>query len=169
MGRIQRYAEGFLSLVGNKVGGREPTELSDVVLPTVDMTQLLLGRTLATEGGIGLAMGVGDTITIEVPDNEVWLLHQVSYEYAATTNTDRANGKFYLTHLPQSSDPINEIIIAAWDSPVNAAANVHEKQRSQYFATPWVLTAGVDIVFEMTDETTNPTVAAKVGFYRLTA
>ena len=74
MGRIQRYAEGFLSLVGNKIGGREPTQLSDVVVPSVDMTQLLLGRTLSVEVVTMATSAYGDTQEMTVPDNEVWLL-----------------------------------------------------------------------------------------------
>ena len=170
MGRIQRYAEGFLSLVGNKVGGREPTALSDTVVPFVDMTQLLAGRLLAVEGGISLTSNVGDQIDVQVPDNQVWLLHQVSSEVTRAAFGNEVRVSAQLTNLPGSSDPINYVDIMQPDEQLVGRNNNSLIIESAHFDTPWVLTAGVIVRFEVVDANTAALPwAGKCGFYRLTA
>lgn len=171
MGRIQRYAEGFLSLVGNKVGGREPTQLSDVVMPMVNMTELLLGRTIAVElDTVAANTNYGASMTLTVPDNEVWLLKGVSWAVLTAAAADRVNIHVYLTNLPESSSPADEAIILADDMLGGGFQVIHTLSRAVTFDTPFVLPAGAQIGYEVID-TNKGTLSwnGKAVVYKLTA
>jgi hypothetical protein len=170
VGRIQRYAEGFLSLVGNKVGGREPTQLSDVVIPTVDMTELLRGRLLASEGGISLTSAITDQVVITVPENEVWVMCQASFEYTKSGAADRLRAIAYLTKLPGSNDPLNTLPLLISEAPYNSLVATARIIGAEHFAAPFVLTAGAQCVFEIAD-TNNAALpwSGKIGVYKFDA
>ena len=151
MGLLQRTAEGFLDLVGAKIGGRNPTQYSDLVVAQVDMTQLLLGRTLAVETVTVATSAYGDGAELTVPDGEVWLLTSVSWAVLTDTDGDRVNIHVYLTDLPQSTTPADEAIVLAPAYPLGGSAHIHTISRCAYFGTPFVLTPGSKIGWQVLD------------------
>lgn len=150
MGFLQRTADGFLDLTGQRVGGKYPTGISDSVVPVIDIRALLAGRTIASETAASLTSAVGDQAVITVPDNETWLLFGVSLEVQPALASELFEFQIYLTQLPGSSDPINKIILGAADFPAGTRAN-----RKPSFARtfdPIALSAGCQVIGEVTDE-----------------
>ena len=170
MGRVQQYAEGFLSLIGNKVGGREPTALSDVVMPTVDMTELFLGRKLTTSRELSTATSAYlDSLTISVPDGKIWLLMNVSTNVALTASTQRVVFRAGLRNL--DGDPLQaNMIMGSADAYDAAISATHTLTQVKNFARPYVLHPGIDILYEVID--TNNAIAtwsAHASYYELDA
>jgi len=168
--RLQRNAEGFLSLIGNKIGGREPTVIADTVVAGVDMTQLLMGRLLAVEQDVLATSAYGDTIELEVPDGEVWLLQGVSWAVLTVAAANRTNIHVYLTNLPSSPTPTDQAIILAGEYPAAGSTVIHTLSRERVFDRPFVLTAGCKIGYEVIDTThVGLSWNGKAAIYRLSA
>lgn len=155
MGVLNRTPEGFLDLTGQRVGGRYPTQLSDVVAPTVDLSYLLKGRLTAVETAASLTSNVGDQVTIDVPDNENWLLFNLGTQYITTANNDRVWIGIYVDELPGSSDPANKMLIHA-NEPAVGINNVHTFYSASSIE-PMLLTPGTQIVGECLDESSGGT------------
>lgn len=72
MSQINRVPWGLQSLLGTKNFGKNPSDLAQSVLPTVDLGPHLRYETMRTERNTGVIAAVGDTVEIEVPVNEAW-------------------------------------------------------------------------------------------------
>lgn len=170
MGSLFRTPEGFLDLTGQRVGGRYPTAVSDAVAPTIDLLPLIGSRLIASEVAPSLTSAVGDSVTIEVPDNEVWLLFQVSWSATPTATNRNMSARIYLTNMPGANDPANQLPLSLelGYAPTGLSA-VHTYGRSSHFPNTIALPAGVVITAEITDtnHTTSPW-SLQAGFYRLT-
>lgn len=170
MGRLQRNAEGFLSLIGNKIGGREPTVVADTVVAGIDMTQLLLGRTLAVETVTVATSNYGDGAELTVPDGEVWLLTSVSWAVLTGAAGQQFSLHVYLTNLPQSTTPGDEAIILAGPIDPGGVAGIHTVSRAATFDTPFVLTAGSRIGWQVIDSiVAGASWNGKASVYKLSA
>lgn len=152
MGKLFRTPEGFLDLTGQRVGGRYPQEVSDVVAPTLDISAIVGGRLLAVETGASLTSGIGDNIQLTVPDNEVWLLRGVSFEFLRDTNAAyRLEIGVRLTNLGSSSDPANQAYIFAHFFPSGLDVNSNPAEGTT-FDRPFALPPGSIIEAVVLDE-----------------
>jgi hypothetical protein len=149
VGVLNRTPDGFLDLSGQRVGGRYPTQLSDVVAPTVDLTTLLTGRLVASETAQILTSNVGDTATIEVPENETWLLFCVSLLYTAGPS-QRLTLRAYLQNLPGSSDPANTVDVGVFIGSAGIDASRFQSGTTHF--NPIALSPGTLIVGQVQDE-----------------
>ncbi len=148
MGKLNRTPEGFLDWTGQRVGGRYPTEISDVVAPTVDVSDFLGGRLIAAEQGSFATSAVGDSVTLTVPQNENWLLFGVSCFFISTAGVDDVRWQIVLTNLPGSSSPANIIPIQApFDTAPGLNVIAVNGPPALYFARPIPLSPGCQIVY----------------------
>lgn len=76
MSRLSGFPQGLLGLIGSVTFGNNPKELSDAVVPTVDIadlfelsTQVVISDVLNPVPGTGFRQG---TPAITVPTGEVW-------------------------------------------------------------------------------------------------
>ena len=167
MGRIQAWTEGFLSVLGNKVGGRQPVAVSDIVMPTIDVTSYLVGRKLACENSLVVTSNVGDNTNFVVPDGEVWLLKTIAWTAVPPLAADRTNIKCELRRLPS---PVLTSTLPVLFQPYMSSGSNNNRTigQVQHFDEPLVLTPGVQIWFEVVDgNAANIAWAGRVGFYRL--
>lgn len=151
MGKLFRTPEGFLDLTGENVGGRYPPNIAQTAAPIIDMTQLLLGRTLAVETVTSLDSTFGSVEELTVPENEIWLLMSISSSVLMAGITSQVNMIAYLSNLPESTTPADESIILSGPLDANGAAAVHSLVKSRVFATPFVLTPGCIIGWAVVD------------------
>lgn len=69
---IQNYPPGLLTLLGLK-GGENPTSLSDVVVPIVDVTpRYNAGLVTTKSSGSSVVNTLGASLTLTVPAGECW-------------------------------------------------------------------------------------------------
>ena len=170
MGKLNRTPEGFLDLTGQQTGGRYPTEIADTVAPTMDLFPIVGSRLISTETAPLLTSAVDDVATIEVPENENWLLFQVSYIVIGGIAADKVRIAVRLTQLPGSSNPLNLLyLINSHDDIATGLAASHYFGQAKSFAQPIALSPGCQIQALVTDTNNNALGwALNVGFYRLT-
>lgn len=87
MSRINRIPDGFQSLLGTKSLGRNPSELGQIVTPTVAMekyylTNIGLEKEQGTYTG---AAGVGETAALTIPNGEAWAVLFAGTNYLTST------------------------------------------------------------------------------------
>lgn len=76
---ITRTPPGLLSLLDLKVGGQNPRELSDLVLPTLDVTELYATNSRFVGRFSGSKAAIGPSASdFTVPNDEIWILKAVS-------------------------------------------------------------------------------------------
>ena len=82
MARPNRYPEGLLDLLDAKSLGKTPSEMADIVSPTLDMRDFYLASVEWTRGReIATAVTtVAYTADVVVPDNELWFVYAVAGE-----------------------------------------------------------------------------------------
>lgn len=73
-GPIARRPAGLLDLLLTQQQGKNPSELGDVVSPTIDLTSLYEQEVLATTIASITADAVNDFSSIIIPDGEAWKL-----------------------------------------------------------------------------------------------
>jgi len=151
MGVLYRTPEGFLDLTGQRVGGRYPREVSDSAVPVLDVTGLLNGRLLASEGGISLTSAIGDEVAITVPDNEVWLVLSVGLEFDPGNVGFDVVWKFYLRSLPGSTAPVNKFMLGEISYAENKLAATALLGDAILLPQPVAVPAGAEIVAEVSD------------------
>lgn len=152
MPRLFRTPEGLLDLIGQRVGGTYPKEVSEVVVPTLDVGDLLAGRLLAVETAPSLTSNLGDTVTLTVPDNEVWVLLSVNFEFVTALNSNRLAVAIGVRNLPGSNDPINLAYVHSYDFRNNAVQGVTSRvSPPSNLPIPLALSPGTDIVGEVWD------------------
>lgn len=170
MGKLFRTPEGFLDLTGQQVGGRYPQDVADALAPTLELFPLVAARLIASEVAPSLTSAYLDSVTIEVPENETWLLFSCALNHTPAATGNEIRTEAYLTNLPGSSDPVNQITILAGDTDQMASGYqaTHTNGKQAYYATPIALPAGVQIVGRVIDRNLS-TIPwnLQVGFYRL--
>lgn len=93
MGAINRLPNGLLSYVDTKTQGQNPAFLGEQVSPVLDMEPFY--RSLARyEMQVSQNVAAGPnsyTNIVAVPNDEVWLLHAASVEFANTVGPNATN------------------------------------------------------------------------------
>ena len=167
MGRINNTPEGLLDLVGNKVGGRPPTQLSDTGVATVQLNGLLRSRRIATAVANALTAAIGDSAEIRVPDGEVWEIFAVDSMVSADSVGDQCRVRIQLEDLANSEDPQEIIIIneGTLDAALNGGALIVS---TCYFSEPIVVPAGT-LIKAVVADTSDGTLlwSFHVGHYKL--
>jgi len=168
MGVLYRTPEGFLDLTGQRVGGKYPQAVSDAAVPVLDVTGLLNGRLLASEGGISLSTNVGDEVSVTVPDNEVWLVLSVGVEFDVVSIGFDAVFKLYLRSLPGSTAPSNKFLLGAIDYGLNKLDATAILGDAILLPQPVCVPAGAEIVAEVSDSNNaGPTWALQIGLAKM--
>lgn len=90
--RIQRVPPGYLSFLGLRGTGNNPSEVSDFVQPVLDLEYLYVAQDLAVE--VATTAGVnapGGAATLEVPAGEAWRIVAISAQLATVLVGDVFN------------------------------------------------------------------------------
>ena len=169
MGKLLRTPEGFLDLTGQRVGGVYPTEISDVVAPTLDLFPLGAARLISAESAQSLTSNLGDKVTITVPDNENWLLFQAAIKKLITGTNAKTYMEVGLENLPGSSDPVNNIYIGGEVNYAGAGlTSPFTRVSTWHFPNCIACPPGSDIYAEVIETSVATTVwQLKLGIYKL--
>lgn len=154
MSQINRVPFGLQDLLGSQNFGDNPSELSQVVAPTLDMTPFLtaertsysyLSLTLAANAEIG---------TIVVPEGELWYCLGVGSAMKANSglpaNAYGCRISAFAFNLPTSTDPAQSHAMGrmVYDEPTPAALTTPQYQYASFeFPVPIPIFSGSSIRF----------------------
>jgi len=90
MSQINRPPIGLQSLFGSKNFGQNPSELSQIVSPSVDLFTFLAQQELRFLKESVTTAGFDSVVEIQVPDNQIWAVLTVSFaaEVLSASNDD---------------------------------------------------------------------------------
>lgn len=103
MAQINRIAKGFLDLVGAQTGGRNPSDSSDLVAPTIDMTPFYHSDKFGIVSHSITPAALGPQTALVVPSNEAWMLYGIGWSQLILNAADRAKYTVGLGSLPNSN------------------------------------------------------------------
>jgi hypothetical protein len=153
--QTNRIPNGFLDLIGAETGGKTPPFYADNLAPSVDMTELYLGQTLATATQLIDHTAVQDSETVSVPVDEAWLLRGASAsELQAATGLISA-WSLSLLHCPRRtdateiSDPQYQIWKFALTLDPNAAGATNIASEGMLFPEPILVLPGTQILWTL--------------------
>ena len=98
---IQRIPPGLLSFLGLKSTGQNPNNLSDTVVPVLDLEHLYLAQDLQVSSNTQNVANAGQSISLAVPNGEAWRV--LGFGYSADTLTATATLKVALKIAPNGS------------------------------------------------------------------
>jgi len=120
-GILQQSATGLLSLLGIKQRGQNPDAFGDTVLPVMDLTdwmhhtdsEFVVDSNLSFPVGESSSYFVYEGTPLQVPDTEVWYVHQMSLRFTLLAH-DHFAGQLALM---MASDPqqTNYVCLAQTD------------------------------------------------------
>lgn len=145
MGIINQIPEGFLDLIKATTGGRNPTVLSDQVVPTVDMTPFYFPRSLSQRFYVGAFSAVGSDAFIEVPNGEIWNLLALDVSYVPVIAGQVIGYQVEIGQLPNAASPLNSVAIFDNDDISVAPGVPGSSVRSKTFPGGLLLPPGVTI------------------------
>jgi hypothetical protein len=167
MSRINTVPRGLQSFLGNTNMGDNPSELSQVTAPVVNLSEWLRidrMRAFSSAGTIVLAPPT-DIVSLTVPDNKLWFLVNAGLWIERTTGT--GNGTFashiVLTGYPSYSGagaPGSEVALFQFNRTFSTQGEMADAAQ---FATPIPLPAGVTITWRagINSDSTNDTYNCK--------
>lgn len=153
MSQINRVPFGLQDLLGSKNFGTNPSQLGQVVTPTLELWDFLkYERRARVISAGGFATAVTQQIELFViPDTEIWLVEQVGCTIAKT-GAMNVGDQIHLTalaiNLPDSDNPGVNHPLADLGSYTAATANpITAISRTYEFASPVVFGPGDAISF----------------------
>lgn len=124
MSQINQVPVGLQSLLGSKNFGRNPADLTQAVIPTLELLPFYSQQRMSLAQQELNVTSAGQGISIEVPGNEMWLAYhltahvfgvnaneEVSYELSLKDNPGISADYFTLatkTYISQGAASINE-------------------------------------------------------------
>lgn len=100
MSAISKIPAGLLGFLGIKNTGQYPADLANQLVPTWDLARLYYGYEFRYNGLISTINAVGQSVIIQVPIGEVWLVHD--YSIAVTAGAGEG-ATFQLCRSPPNS------------------------------------------------------------------
>lgn len=80
--KVSGFPRGLLDLLGSNNFGENPSELSSVIVPVVDLTPLYLASRVASRAGIGSTaipvQGFNPVTLLTVPSGRVWAVYSAA-------------------------------------------------------------------------------------------
>lgn len=105
MGQVNKIPLGYLNMLQSQTGGRNPANTSDVVSPTVEMSEFYHAQNLSNEWVQLVHVGVNVSSTIQVPADEAWFLWAIHVSQPHQTSAvDFVWGEVGLNLLPKSGN-----------------------------------------------------------------
>lgn len=132
IGPIQAYPAGLLSLLSLKQFGRNPSQLSNEVVPTLQTTDWYLQSAVEYVAGVQIALLALDrqALGVTIPNGEIWYIHSIGGEanLGAAEDCDVVFG-----YLPQGTD----VVIPFTNSlPVLRGATIAPNARAIFGCEP---------------------------------
>lgn len=84
MSRINRVPAGLQSLLDSQNFGDNPSELSQVTAPTLELDKFLTKTLVRGTSDAGLQSNIGDLRGVTVPEGELWELLNISARFVNT-------------------------------------------------------------------------------------
>jgi hypothetical protein len=141
MSTIQRYPGGLLELLAAKTSGWTPGELVRNVQPSLDLFQFLAQTDVRHETANNAAAAENDSVTIQVPSDEWWVLFAAGMEYLKTATMTLAVFSIRMSPLGSS----NWCSLAQGPVPEQAFGSTGAAQVSACVFVPpqpWLLSPG---------------------------
>lgn len=174
MGRINAVPEGLLDLLRSKTDGRTPADLAEVVSPVLDLGPMYFGERLDFQGTTIAPYGLGATLSITVPQTEVWVLLGWSLFMQSINAGQSGRVSWRLANLPGSGTTSATIIGASdWGYQTGTTTGLQTVLNGPTFpmAGPAVVLNGgmrIDVRHDNFEPNAaaNPSAAMYVNYYR---
>lgn len=141
MGQINRIPIGYLDMLGSQTGGKNPFDAADVVNPVIAMQPFYHAQGMSIESAPAFVVNaLLDFAQLEVPQNEVWFVYNVSCQAAFTTAAGAVELVYSLFSTP-AGVPNNSMVIGD-TGLLNATLAVAVIGNAIQFPTPLPLVAG---------------------------
>lgn len=86
---LNRIALGLNGLLQIKSGSGSPRRLGDDAFPILEMLPFYAASDIAVAGQTGNATAVGASVTVTIPSNQSWLVHNVSGRFSNAGGANR--------------------------------------------------------------------------------
>lgn len=153
MGKLNKTPIGLLSLLESKTEGTNPSELGELVRPTVDLLPFW-STDLTAETFSGPFAGLDSEVGVLVPDGEVWLVQSAHITARATVISEGYKMGLKFTGPINQNGVVQDVFFA---TDVTSAANLRNTQAtmafrlSHFFQRPVILRAGQGIAGHLQD------------------
>jgi hypothetical protein len=174
MGIVNRYARGLLSLLDSQTQGDTPSSMSDVIAPTMDLSELMFAAkglevTVVTETAAPSSLGL--FAVNRVPAGEMWVVRRV---VAQITDNDGVNVIGTLRFVPvvvSSATQYPRNLMSGW-MPLGVSLQINSSM-SQPAPLPYPLTLNENAYCAVRIETVaayagvDPTFTCAVEYHKL--
>ena len=106
MTQITRVPVGLQGFLGTQAQGKNPSELSQVVAPVLDIG-LFLSVQQEYWSEVGSIFATDTTLYETVPEGEVWIIRGVGVEMDGTGAGDTCDVNIFLDNIPNTTAPGN--------------------------------------------------------------
>lgn len=167
MGVINRVPLGLLDLLQSKTDGRNPGDMSDQVVPTIDIEPYYLASRASFEFFVVSTTAVGAIANIDVNDSEVWFLYAIDTEWIAVNIGDIVQLSVELSRFADAPSPLSAVTIFA--PPADTAVAIGDVHtRSIIFDRPLPMPSGMRVQGVVSRRSLTTNVAVNLAIYRLT-
>lgn len=149
MGQINRIPQGYLDLVGTETGGKNPSLAPESVSPILRMNELYSAQTLSAVNWATNSTAVGDSNSITVPSDEIWVCYSASMNTNSPLVGDHDVVAMSVDRLPRDAAgaaPPTIFVASLLSLSVNSDPN-----DSILFPVPFVLSHGVIVRLDVVD------------------
>jgi len=154
--KLTGFPRGLLDLIGSNNFGDNPNEMSPVIVPTIDLTDLYMATRIVSRAGIGSgapAAGVNRVLLTEVPQGKLWALYSAAASFSAEAGVTADVG----LALTVPADNAYRTYLTNW---VAVAAGLTKAATAQF--APMFLPSGSRLGVYLQNVTGVPTVASSV-------
>lgn len=165
MTQITRVPVGLQKFLGTQAQGKNPSELGQLVTPTIDLMPFLAVQQEYWEEVTGF-FSANTILYITVPDTEVWLLRSVGIYHSGGGSGSTYISSAYMDQNPNTPNPNGHHPLMGPYTFVEAASNsnIHTMQ----LLNDVVAYAGSRIAFQFTEvAATNTTPKGYARFIKL--
>ena len=170
MGRINTPPVGLQSLLGNTNFGDNPSDLSEVVAPTLEFFAFMAQQKVHFERNAGSLAGQGFATQIVIPDGEIWALLGVNGFVNFNAAGDEIQYQINIRDAPNIPVVDPQHVLA--HTPVVTATNALEPLQLVYEPNHlWWLQPGTRLQLNVNEATSGVAVSytLRAMYYKLTA